>query len=160
MTNDEWIKAQDQFTPAQRAAVELARSHYLDDALRSWLNAALTFMEGTDRAVEGINHAHGATVAKQDLIAEKVEAGFSGLGAELTAARAEFRDGLSAIGEQVSDQDARLTAIEHEVASFRQSRDASMARHDRNEAKIDNLAAALVRIEEALAAREAGDGST
>lgn len=149
MTNDEWIAFQDRLTEEQRVAVQKAREHYFDDALSSWLTAALTMMGGIEASVAGINHAQGATATKQDLIAEKID----GLGAVLDAARVEFRDGLSAVGERLTGLEA--TVGEHgqviarhdkDIASFYQSRQRSMQRHDDTQAQIQEVLTQLAQL--------------
>jgi chromosome segregation ATPase len=90
-----------------------------------------------------------------------------------TQLRAEFHDGMQAIGERMSDIEGRVGSIENEVASFRRSRDQSIAdrhelRHDMDASKthrahlqtqMDAIAAAVERIEQILGgAPESEDG--
>lgn len=78
--------------------------------------------------------------------------------------RAEFHDGMQAIGERMSELEMRVGAIERETDSFRQSRDQSIRerkelRQDMDaskthrthiQAQMDALAAAVERIEQLL----------
>jgi hypothetical protein len=112
-----------------------------------------------------------------DLVSEAVNL-IRGQGAVLNAARAEFRDGMSAIGERVSGVEldvvelkTRMDAAEATLRAHDQSRDASIAERaqhtaDLTESKthrahmqqtLDRLEAAVARIEQRqLGETEAG----
>lgn len=147
MNNDEWTVFAEKLTHEQRQAVEQARAHYFDDALKSYLMAFLKMLEGHEEHLTGLRQQTarylgnqelitehlGRQDAKLDLMVEKVGAVGGGLAAltdqfrETGEALSEWRAGMDSWR---ADIDSWREQVEVTLAGFRESRDRSMRQHE------------------------------
>lgn len=147
MTNDEWIAFQDNLLPDQKAAVEAARKHFFDDALKSYMQAFLEMLKRQEEHLEGLRGQTARYLGNQEMITDHLNrqdkrdtehdrqfADFiGGVNATLAAFTTEFHARNEALDEWQRIVDERLVTFDRTRAESEQDR----MRHTR---LIDDLA--------------------
>ena len=127
MNNDEWTVFEEKLSPEARAAVQQARAHYFDDALKSYLVAFLKMLEGQDEHLAGLR---GQTarflgnqemltehLARQDIKFDKLVSDVGAVGSGLAALTDQFRETGEALNEWQGSIEHRVGALETALAA-------------------------------------------
>lgn len=147
MNNDEWTIFSEKLTPEQRAAVELARAHYFDDALKSYLVAFLKMLEGHEDHLSGLRVQTARFLGNQEMITEhlarqdekfdKVVNEVGAVGSGLAALTDTFSEAIERVDDwriEVDgwrkDIDDWRVGVDSDIASFKESRKQSMRQHE------------------------------
>lgn len=147
MNNDEWTTFEEKLSPEARQAVERARSHYFDDALKSYLVAFLKMLEGHEEHLEGlrgqtarylgnqelITEHLGRQDAKFDQVVEKVEnvsAGQSALTDRFSAAIERLDDWRHDVDTWRAGVEEWRVGVDTDITSFKESRKQSQRQHE------------------------------
>lgn len=127
MNNDEWTVFAEKLTPAQRAAVEQARAHYFDDALKSYLVAFLRMLEGHEEHLSGLRQQTARFLGNQELVTEhlnrqsekfdRIVSEVGAVGSGLAALTDQFRQTGEALNEWQTGIEGRIATVEAALAA-------------------------------------------